>query len=146
MEARGDGGKDEAGQIVKNKFYDFILESPSAEENDTTTLQQRLMIDYRAQISSMIQNDKTTLFVSYQHLKEFDYELMEGRFNSSQYHHHLRRFTFHTTTNTLCSYRRRVLSFRAFSPKGTARICRYGTQRVHRRPKQGSQTVFCFIL
>ena len=77
MEA-SEGGVDEAGQLVKNKFYDFILESTSAEENETTTLQQRLMIDYKAQISSMIQNDKTTLFVSYQHLKEFDYELMEG--------------------------------------------------------------------
>ena len=82
MDANDTSIVDEAGSIVKQRFYDFILESQSAEESENTTHQQRLMIDYKAQISSMIQNDKTTLFVSYQHLSDFDYELMEG-FSSS---------------------------------------------------------------
>ena len=82
MDANDTSIVDEAGSIVKQRFYDFILESQSAEESENTTHQQRLMIDYKAQINSMIQNDKTTLFVSYQHLSDFDYELMEG-FSSS---------------------------------------------------------------
>ena len=78
MDASDTSIVDEAGSLVKQRFYDFILESQSAEESENTTHQQRLMIDYKAQISSMIQNDKTTLFVSYLHLSDFDYELMEG--------------------------------------------------------------------
>ena len=78
MEA-SDANTDEAGNIVKQKFYDFIKESPSAEENDSMlSQQQRIMVDYRAQISHMIQNDKTTLFVNFQSLADFDPELMEG--------------------------------------------------------------------
>ena len=78
MDANDTSNGDEAGSIVKQRFYDFITESQCAEESENTTHQQRLMVDYKAQISSMIQNDKTTLFVSYQHLSDFDYELMEG--------------------------------------------------------------------
>ncbi len=78
MDANDTSIVDEAGNLVKQRFYDFIIESQSAEESENTTHQQRLMIDYKAQISSMIQNDKTTLFVSYHHLSDFDYELMEG--------------------------------------------------------------------
>ena len=78
MDANDTSNGDEAGSIVKQRFYDFITESQCAEESENTTHQQRLMVDYKAQISSMIQNDKTTLFVSYQQLSDFDYELMEG--------------------------------------------------------------------
>ena len=71
--------EDEAGNIVKGRFFDFIMESKSFEdEPENLTLQQKLTVDYKAQISTIIQNDKTTLFVNLQHLGEFDHELMEA--------------------------------------------------------------------
>jgi len=75
---QGDRVVDEAGKTVKERFYDFIVNSQSTDESESTNSQQKLMLDYRAQINSMIQNDKTTLFVSFQHLGEYDMELMEA--------------------------------------------------------------------
>lgn len=80
----GDAVHDEAGAIVKQRFYDFIMQGQPCEENENNTLQQRLLVDYRAQISSMIQNDKTTLFVNFHHLGDFDHELMEGKSQMGQ--------------------------------------------------------------
>jgi DNA replication licensing factor MCM6 len=87
---------DEAGEIVKNKFYEFLtqFEIDSVEQeannlianvssqgmasNNAASQHQRLMTDYQAQISHMIQTDKTTLFVNFDHIKTFDYILSEA--------------------------------------------------------------------
>ena len=72
---------DESGDIVKQKFFDFITGfTADAVEVDAenTTTQIRLMSDYRGQISHIIQNDKSTLFVNYQHVLDFDFELAEA--------------------------------------------------------------------
>jgi len=45
---------------------------------DSLTTQQRHTFDYIGQIASMIQNNKTTLFVNFQHIVELDIELAEA--------------------------------------------------------------------
>ena len=95
MEAHGDMVIDEIGNEVKKRFSNFIMESQEAEENENTTLAQRLLLDYRAQILNMIQNDKTTLFVDFQHVSEFDHELMEGLHTYSCTHKHTHVYTYY---------------------------------------------------
>ena len=63
------GGSDQ-GDTVNN----LMMETSDAE----LTSQQRLTYDYVAQLSLMAQNNKTTLFVNFQHLVEMDIELAEA--------------------------------------------------------------------
>jgi len=103
MEGAGGGDanqiiSDEAGRIVQDRFQSFLQDFkvkiiPTAgsenadgmmndgEEHDAEaelTTQQKHTFDYIAQIASMIQNNKTTLFVDFQHVVENDIELAEA--------------------------------------------------------------------
>jgi|AntAceMinimDraft_12_1070368.scaffolds.fasta_scaffold267765_1 hypothetical protein len=87
---------DAAGTIVKDRFKVFLndFEIPEDElphlmiqdddgeeggqEQEGLTTQQRLSFDYIAQIANMIQNNKTTLYVNFQHILEMDVELAEA--------------------------------------------------------------------
>ena len=70
---------DESGEIVKAKFSQFISEYEDKDlDTENSTTHQRLMSDYKSQISYIIQNDKSTLFVNFQHVKEYDFELAEA--------------------------------------------------------------------
>jgi len=103
MEGAGGGDADqiivdEAGRIVQDRFQTFLQDfhlrvipsAPAADnasgsndgeqhdaESELTT-QQKHTFDYIAQIASMIQNNKTTLFVDFQHVVEADIELAEA--------------------------------------------------------------------
>lgn len=63
-----DGGNQ--GELVNN----VTIETSDAE----LTSQQRLTYDYVAQLALMAQNNKTTLFVNFQHMVEMDIELAEA--------------------------------------------------------------------
>jgi DNA replication licensing factor MCM6 len=87
---------DEAGKIVQERFMTFLQAftlqiAPSANANNANnvdeydqntenelTTQQRHTFDYIAQIASMIQNNKTTLFVNFMHVQDSDIELAEA--------------------------------------------------------------------
>jgi DNA replication licensing factor MCM6 len=69
---------DEAGETVKTRFIEF-LETFREEVNDVTaTTQHRLLSDYMAQIATMMQNNKTTVYVNFQHVLNADLELAEA--------------------------------------------------------------------
>ena len=93
--------EDDAGKIVRERFkaflQDFDIKFPAAavapnplnsgagadnegeaENAGDLTTQQRHTFDYIGQIASMIQNNKTTLFVNFQHCVELDIELAEA--------------------------------------------------------------------
>lgn len=60
---------DEGGEIVLNRFYDFLAKFTSAAEGTTDgTEGVQLYRDYLAQISAMVQNDKNTVYVDVQHI------------------------------------------------------------------------------
>lgn len=60
---------DEGGEIVLNRFYDFLGKFTSAAEGTTDgTEGVQLYRDYLAQISAMVQNDKNTVYVDVQHI------------------------------------------------------------------------------
>ena len=93
------GEADGAGTTVMKRFKEFLTDyRPSSVHTmnnggnqdemvnslmmETTdaelTSQQRLTYDYVAQLALMAQNNKTTLFVNFQHLVEMDVELAEA--------------------------------------------------------------------
>lgn len=60
---------DEGGEIVLNRFYDFLARFTSAAEGTTDgTDGVQLYRDYLAQIGAMVQNDKNTVYVDVQHV------------------------------------------------------------------------------
>ena len=75
--------EDEAGSIVKARFQDFLENyrgentGPNQNQNEDST-QQRLLFDYMAQIESMIRDNKSTIYVDFQHVKERDWELADA--------------------------------------------------------------------
>jgi DNA replication licensing factor MCM6 len=97
---QGDQAVDEAGATVLSRFKDFLtdfrpksvhaLDVGGGEGNpyemdmmvDTSdaelTTQQRLTYDYVAQLAAMAAENKTTLFVNFQHVVEKDAELAEA--------------------------------------------------------------------
>jgi len=64
------GGRNGSEEMVDN----LMAETTAAE----LTSQQRLTYDYVAQLALMAQNNKTTLFVNFQHVVEMDIELAEA--------------------------------------------------------------------
>lgn len=73
---------DGAGTIVQTRFQEFLQSyhgNSMLEEQsfDNMPTQQRLLLDYMAQIDTMIQNNKSTLFVDFQHIMQSDHELAE---------------------------------------------------------------------
>ena len=69
---------DPSGVIVKDRFIQFLQTFRKEVDEDETTLQQRYMTDYVSQIAAMIQNNKTTVYVNFQHVIEADFELAEA--------------------------------------------------------------------
>lgn len=60
---------DEGGEIVLNRFYDFLAKFTSSAEGTTDgTDGVQLYRDYLAQIGAMVQNDKNTVYVDVQHV------------------------------------------------------------------------------
>ncbi|CAM9631186.1 unnamed protein product [Ascophyllum nodosum] len=70
---------DEGGEIVLNRFYDFLAKFTSSAEGTTDgTDGVQLYRDYLAQIGAMVQNDKNTVYVDVQHVFAYDQELGEA--------------------------------------------------------------------
>lgn len=98
MSGANSNNMDEGGNLVKERFTIFLhqfkpkvlikmqeklseladtsapLDYSQAQANieDELTSSQRLTYDYLAQISNMIQNNTTTLFVNFQHISDYD--------------------------------------------------------------------------
>jgi DNA replication licensing factor MCM6 len=70
---------DASGDVVKSRFIEFLQKySANCSEVDNLTNQQKLMIDYMTQILTMIQNNKSTVYVDYTHILDTDNELAEA--------------------------------------------------------------------
>lgn len=69
---------DDSGTIVKNRFIAFLQTFRNEVDEAEATLQTRYMNDYVSQIAAMIQNNKTTIHVNFQHLIHADQELAEA--------------------------------------------------------------------
>jgi len=69
---------DSSGEEVKSRFYEFLRGYRSDNDFEDMATQRRLMIDYQAQIDWMIKNDKTTVFVNFLHMREYDPELSDA--------------------------------------------------------------------
>ena len=69
---------DESGTMVKDRFMLFLQTFRKEMDEDEVTTQQRYMTDYVSQIAAMIQNNKTTIHVNFQHVIESDFELAEA--------------------------------------------------------------------
>jgi hypothetical protein len=68
---------DSGGSIVKARFQEFLQTYQGQVEDhlvDHISAQQRLLSDYVAQASSMIQNNKSTLYVNFQQCRTVKYE------------------------------------------------------------------------
>lgn len=60
---------DEGGEIVLNRFHDFLSKFTSSAEGTTDgTDGVQLYRDYLAQITAMVQNDKSTVYVDVQNV------------------------------------------------------------------------------
>lgn len=60
---------DPAGELVKVSFSRFLQTFKlSDDDNENLTFQQKLISDYNLQITQLIHNHKTTLYVDYQHV------------------------------------------------------------------------------
>jgi DNA replicative helicase MCM subunit Mcm2 (Cdc46/Mcm family) len=68
---------DASGDIVKNRFMEFLRTFREHEDMNATT-QQRLMTDYMSQMATMMQNNKSTIYVNFQHIMQVDHELAEA--------------------------------------------------------------------
>lgn len=60
---------DEGGEIVLNRFFDFLAKFTSSAEGTTDgTDGVQLYRDYLAQIAAMVENEKNTVYVDVQHV------------------------------------------------------------------------------
>eukprot|EP00903_Cladosiphon_okamuranus_P008448 g8117.t1 len=70
---------DEGGEIVLNRFFDFLAKFTSSAEGTTDgTDGVQLYRDYLAQIAAMVENEKNTVYVDVQHVFAYDQELGEA--------------------------------------------------------------------
>lgn len=70
---------DEGGEIVLNRFFDFLAKFTSSAEGTTDgTEGVQLYRDYLAQISAMVQNDKNTVYIDVQHVFAVSEAVLEG--------------------------------------------------------------------
>jgi hypothetical protein len=58
---------DASGSIVKTRFLTF-LQTFREDVDEGGTTQQKLMVDYMLQISGMMQNNKSTVYVNFAHV------------------------------------------------------------------------------
>ncbi len=57
--------------------YSFSLENGDGYEQ-ISSLNQRLLYDYKEQLTFMMQHNKSTLYVDFTHVKDIDYDLAEA--------------------------------------------------------------------
>lgn len=75
---------DDSGDLVKARFINFLqtYSTNSGQETDANieylSTQQRIVSDYILQISTFVQNNKSTLYVNFQHISQVDHELAEA--------------------------------------------------------------------
>ncbi len=62
---------EETSEYIRNKFWDFLETYQEAVNDEESTL------FYIQQLQSMREEDKTTMYVDYEHLSNFDAELAE---------------------------------------------------------------------
>ena len=68
---------DASGDIVKTRFLDF-LQTYREDVDEGATNQQRLAVDYMLQMATMMQNNKSTVYVNFRHVLNADHELAEA--------------------------------------------------------------------
>ena len=75
---------DASGEIVKTRFLEF-LQTFREDENELvgSSTQQRLTVDYMSQIASMMQHNKSTVYVNFQHILE----VIIGEYSSNHLQH-----------------------------------------------------------
>lgn len=75
---------DDSGIVVQARFQEFLQVfrrvdgSGNAIDSDNIATQLQILTDYKEQINFMIQNNKSTLYVDFQHVIETDQELAEA--------------------------------------------------------------------
>lgn len=70
--------QDAAGEAVKVRFYNFLTSFVTEDDIDTLASQGRIRTLYEEQIVAMIRNDRTTVYVDFAHINDFDRELAEA--------------------------------------------------------------------
>ena len=68
---------DASGEIVKTRFLEF-LQTYREDVDEGATNQQRLAVDYMLQMATMMQNNKSTVYVNFRHVLDADHELAEA--------------------------------------------------------------------
>eukprot|EP01035_Chromulina_nebulosa_P005498 gene5498-7467_t len=76
---------DDSGILVQARFKEFlecfkgdIKKNDLGDVDEGLMSQQKILSDYKAQIISMIQNNKSTVYVNFAHIQEMDQELAEA--------------------------------------------------------------------
>ena len=83
MQAQDQQFTDTSGITVTERFFTFlhdfqILENSNEADPPGVTQTQQLLSNYNEQIINMIKNDKTTVYINFEHLMDFDSELGEA--------------------------------------------------------------------
>jgi DNA replication licensing factor MCM6 len=80
MEARTAPRADESGEAVKSRFHTFLtcFLSEADEAIGEAAPRHRHRNTYEEQIMAMIRNDKTTIYVNFADLNQYDRELAEA--------------------------------------------------------------------
>lgn len=94
METRTVPRADESGEAVKGRFYSFLVSFVSEEDEAISQAapHQRLRNTYEDQILAMIRNDKTTVYVNFADMNQFDRELAEAvQLEYYRFEHYLRQ-------------------------------------------------------
>ena len=69
---------DASGDIVKSRFMDFLQTYREEVDGDNVNAVQKLAVDYMLQMATMMQNNKSTVYVNFKHVLEADHELAEA--------------------------------------------------------------------
>lgn len=71
---------DETGSIVKTMFQEFLLtfKGNIMNDNDNLSIQETILNDYEKQMEYMIDNNLSTIYVNFNHIKESNPDLSEA--------------------------------------------------------------------
>jgi DNA replication licensing factor MCM6 len=81
MQAQDQQFTDASGTTVTERFFQFLDEFQAETldgEKTNASQSQSLLSNYKDQITNMIKNDKTTVYINFEHLTDFDSELSEA--------------------------------------------------------------------
>lgn len=84
MQAQDQQFADTSGITVTERFFTFLREfqvigtNNAADTGVSQTATQSLLTNYNDQISNMIKNDTSTVYINFEHLMDFDAELAEA--------------------------------------------------------------------